>query len=226
MTPAPSRPAAHAERTLLRAILKGTYPPDSALPAERDLAGRLGVTRPTLREVLQRLHRDGWLEIQHGKSTRVRDVWREGGLSVLSALVQHGGELPANLVPELLEVREALAPAWARLAVERGPAEVRRLLAGAHALPDTAAAFAAFDWQLHRGLALASRNPIHVLILNGFATLYEAMAAGYFASAAARRRSRRFYEELLACAEAGDTEGAARVTSEAMKASRSAWRRR
>jgi GntR family negative regulator for fad regulon and positive regulator of fabA len=226
MTPAPTRPAVHAERTLLRAILKGTYPPDSALPAERELAGRLGVTRPTLREVLQRLHRDGWLEIRHGKATRVRDVWREGGLAVLSGLVQHGAELPANLVPELLEVREALAPAWARLAVERAPAEVRRLLAPARELPDTARAFSAFDWELHHGLALASRNPIHVLILNGFANLYEAMAGGYFASPAARRRSRRFYAELLACAEAADAEGAARVTSEAMKASRTAWRRR
>ena len=37
------------------------------LPSERDLADKIGVTRTTLREVLQRLARDGWLTIQHGK---------------------------------------------------------------------------------------------------------------------------------------------------------------
>jgi GntR family negative regulator for fad regulon and positive regulator of fabA len=221
-----TRPAAQAERALLRAILKGTYPPQGVLPAERELAGRLGVTRPTLREVLQRLHRDGWLEIRHGKPTRVRDVWREGGLSVLSALVQQGGSLPRELVPELLEVREALAPAYARLAVDRAPARVRELLEPAQDLPDTAAAFATFDWALHRGLAHASGNPIHVLILNGFAGFYETVALDYFAAPAGRRSSRRFYDALRASAEARDPDEASRVTAEAMKSSRAVWRRR
>lgn len=54
-----SRPAEQAERQLIQEILNGVFPADSALPPERALAGMLGVTRPTLREVLQRLARDG-----------------------------------------------------------------------------------------------------------------------------------------------------------------------
>jgi len=58
----PMKPAELAENRLVEAILEGTFPINSSLPAERELAEMLGVTRPTLREVLQRLSRDGWLE--------------------------------------------------------------------------------------------------------------------------------------------------------------------
>jgi len=70
------KPAEMAESRLLEAILSGHFPINSNLPGERELAAQIGVTRPTLREALQRLARDGWLDIQHGKPTRVRDYWR------------------------------------------------------------------------------------------------------------------------------------------------------
>ena len=82
------KPAEMAESRLLEAILSGNFPINSSLPGERELAEQIGVTRPTLREALQRLARDGWLDIQHGKPPRVRDFWREGGLAVLEVLAQ------------------------------------------------------------------------------------------------------------------------------------------
>ncbi|VEI44878.1 fatty acid metabolism regulator [Actinobacillus equuli] len=45
------------------------------------------MTRTTLREVLQRLARDGWLHIQHGKPTRVNDVWETAGPILLVRLL-------------------------------------------------------------------------------------------------------------------------------------------
>lgn len=41
------------------------------------------MTRTTLREVLQRLARDGWLTIQHGKPTKVNNFWETSGLNIL-----------------------------------------------------------------------------------------------------------------------------------------------
>ena len=69
----PVRPNERAEQWLVTAILDGDLPPGSTLPAERTLATQLGVTRPTLREAIQRLARDGWLTIAHGKPTVVND---------------------------------------------------------------------------------------------------------------------------------------------------------
>jgi GntR family negative regulator for fad regulon and positive regulator of fabA len=120
----PKRPAAYAEKSLILAIINDDYPPGSILPAERELASKLGVTRPTLRETLQRLERDGWLNIQQGKSTRVNDYWKEGGLNVLNALVQHSEKLPPDFIPNLLHVRLVLAPAYTRQAVENSPTQI------------------------------------------------------------------------------------------------------
>jgi GntR family negative regulator for fad regulon and positive regulator of fabA len=221
---APQRPAAYAEEALVTAILDGTYPLGSTLPGERDLAAQLGVTRPTLRETLQRLACEGWLTIQQGKSTRVNDFWREGGLTVLGALVRYSRALPSDFVPNLLEVRLALAPAYTAAAVERSAATVEEYLVGQADLDDTAAAFAAFDWNLHHTLTVASGNPVYTLILNGFAGFYEDMARLYFAQPGARHASRGFYAALQAVAQQADAVEAEQITRSMMRESIALWR--
>ncbi len=221
--PAPQRPAAHAEQALLTNILDGSYPPGSVLPAERDLAGRLGVTRPTLREALQRLARDGWLTIHQGKPTLVNDYWREGGLKVLDALACYAEKLPPDFVPNLLQVRLDIAPAYTRAAVQRAAPQVAALLARAASLYDTPEAYAAFDWTLHRALSIASGNPVYTLILNGFAGFYEQMARLYFDRPEARTASRAFYAGLLSAAQAGDATRAGEICERAMRQSIELW---
>jgi GntR family negative regulator for fad regulon and positive regulator of fabA len=222
--PLPLRPAAHAEAALVEGILNGTYPPGSELPAERGLADALGVTRPTLREALKRLERDGWVTIPQGKSTRVRDVLREGGLNVLGALVRHGAAQPEGFIEQLLEIRLVMAPAYTCAAIERSADEVATLLRSAAALPDDREAFATFDWDVHAGLSLASGNFVYRLILNGFAGFYQEMARSYFATEEARAVSRRFYRDLLAAAENHEAERAEAVTRRTMAASLELWR--
>ncbi len=68
-------PASFAEKYIVRSIWEGKFPPGSILPAERELSELIGVTRTTLRGVLQRLARDGWLTLQHGKPTQVNNLW-------------------------------------------------------------------------------------------------------------------------------------------------------
>jgi GntR family negative regulator for fad regulon and positive regulator of fabA len=220
----PTRPAAYSEQALITAILDGTFPPGSTLPGERELAASLGVARPALRETLQRLACEGWLVIQQGKPTRINDFWLEGGLSVLGALVRYSERLPASFVPNLLEVRLALAPAYTKAAVVRSKRVVLDFLSDADKLEDTPEAFAAFDWRLHRGLAIASGNPIYTLILNGFSGFYEQMACQYFADSAARTASRAFYAELKLAAREGDAGMAERVTRDVMLQSMELWR--
>ncbi|MFO7662874.1 MAG: GntR family transcriptional regulator, partial [Chloroflexota bacterium] len=153
---APAKPREHAEGLLLEAILDGTYPFGSPLPGERDLAAQLGVTRPTLREVIQRLARDGWLTVSQGKQTVVNNFWEEGGLNVLSKLVEHQSHLPPHFVTRLLEVRLLLAPAYTRAAIEVAGNELAVYLERASVLEDVASAYAKFDWLLHRLLTIRS----------------------------------------------------------------------
>lgn len=222
---APQKPAELAENRLIEAILAGVFPIDSSLPGERDLAARLKVTRPTLREALQRLARDGWLEIRQGRPTRVRDYWREGSLGVLGAIANRSAHPPREFIPNLLAVRLVLAPAYARLAVLNQPAPLCAYLANAAGLPDAPAEFARFDWELHHLLTVLSGNPVFTLILNGFSGLYLPMAELYFQLSDARRSSRRFYGELGEAALDRDPQRAEAVVRQVMQDSLSLWDR-
>ncbi len=219
----PRKPASHAEFLLVGAILEGRFPVGSSLPAERELASLLGVTRPTLRETLQRLSRDGWLEIQHGKPTRVKDYLQEGNLAVLGALAAHSEHLPPNFIHNLLVVRQLIAPTYIRLAVQNTPSQVIELLSTLTCLEDTPACYAAADWELHHRLCILSGNPVFTLIMNGFANLYPVMARRYFTLPSARTASLAFYTALLEAARRQDGAAAFKVADEVMRASLDLW---
>ncbi|MBN1487712.1 MAG: fatty acid metabolism transcriptional regulator FadR [Anaerolineae bacterium] len=221
---APQRPAAYAEQALIEAILDGSYTSGSTLPGERDLAAQLGVTRPTLREALQRMERDGWVTIQQGKPTTVRDIWTEGGLNILSSLVHSENQPPFNLVPRLLEVRLVMAPAYARAAVVCGARKsLEEFLSNYVNLEDSPEAYTTFDWNLHHKLTVESSNPIYTLILNGFEKLYMQMGQIYFERPKARSFSREFYTQLLEVIKAGDADAAETITRRVMAESLCLW---
>jgi GntR family transcriptional regulator, negative regulator for fad regulon and positive regulator of fabA len=190
------KPAEIAETRIIQAILEDTFPINSHLPGERELAEFLGVTRPTLRETLQRLERDGWVEIHHGKPTRVRDYWKEGSLGVLNTLARHPDHLPENFIPDLLTVRLAMAPTYSAMAVEKAPEKLILRLEDRLTLDDQPQTFAQFDWHIHHELSILSGNSVFVMILNGFRELYLHLAPFYFSIAAARQHSLHFYHDL------------------------------
>ncbi|XSG75872.1 fatty acid metabolism transcriptional regulator FadR [Herpetosiphon llansteffanensis] len=217
------RPASYCEAQLINRIIGGSYTAGTSLPSERELAVQLGVTRPTLREAIQRLARDGWLVVQQGKPTMVCNIWHDGGLGVLRSLVQHSAELPAQIVPQLLAVRLDLAPTYTALAIEHHAEQIGGLLQTALPLADNAAAYAAFDWQLQHQLTIASANPIYTLILNGFRDFYSMMALHYFGLAQARQQSADFYQTLLHAAKTHDVALARQASQAAMHQSIELW---
>lgn len=220
----PPKAAEITEERIIDAILEGHFPISSNLPAERELAFQLGITRPTLREALQRLASDGWIEIRHGRPTRVRDYWHEGSLGVLGAVARRTQHIPKDFIPNLLQVRILLAPAYTRLAVERDAHQVIANTAACALLQDTAEQFAEFDWRLQHNLTVTSGNPVFTLILNGFRELYLPMACVYFQACEARLSSRAFYIELEQAALQHDPEKAERITRIVMLDSLRLWK--
>ena len=219
------KPAEVAEQRLLDGILSGHFAVNSTLPGERELAEQIGVTRPTLREALQRLARDGWLDIQHGKPTRVRDYWLEGNMGVLSMLAQMPSQQTSDFVAHLLEIRILLAPAYTRQAMEAASSEIAALLAKFETVEDTPVAFAAADWELHHLLTLRAENPIFRLLLNRFQSLYQVMGEHYFVSSQNRARSQAYYTELLNWARKNAHLKAETLTRDVMNESLALWKR-
>jgi len=219
------KPAEITESRLLEAILSGSFPIQGNLPGERELASQLGVTRPTLREALQRLARDGWLEIQQGKPTRVRDYWREGSMAVLAALARSTSHQSPDFVTHLLELRVLLAPAYTQQALKAAASDVAELLERYTGVGDTPSAFARADWDLHHLLTQRADNPVFRLLLNSFQELYILMGEQYFSFPECRASSRVFYTELLNCARNGADCDAESLTRCVMKESLTLWQK-
>ncbi len=192
----PEKPAELAEKRIIKAILDGVFPINSSLPSERELANRIGVTRPTLREALQRLSRDGWIEIHQGKTTRIKDYWSEGNLNVLSSISKYPEYLSPNFVENLLQIRSLLCPTYSRMAVAHNPKAVINYLDDAPKVDESPETFSDFDFNLHLKLTQASGNPMFTLILNGFMHLFTEKAILYFQIEAARIHSRNYYQNL------------------------------
>src|SRR4029453_6235463 len=63
-------------------IAGGEFTAGSRLPAERDLAKQLGVSRPSVREALIALEVEGWVEVRIGSGIYVQEGRRRNGTHV------------------------------------------------------------------------------------------------------------------------------------------------
>ena len=216
------RPTQYVEQILVTAILDGTYSCGTALPNERSLAQQMGVTRPTLRETLQRLAGEGWITIHHGKPTVVNEYWQEGGLRLLGTLSKYSEYLPNGFITHLLEVRLTMLPSVAGRAARFQPEILLNCLAEARNLTEDAKAFSNFDWKLQMLMARNSQNPVFSLILNDFGRIFANMALHYFNFNTARRASRTYYRELTRAIEK-HTNTVEDVVKKAMEESISIW---
>jgi GntR family transcriptional repressor for pyruvate dehydrogenase complex len=113
---------------LLGEMLGGDLAAGEPLPSERRLAEVLGVSRPAVREALQRLASAGFVDVRQGGSTTVRDFRRLGGLDLLPRLLLARGGLDLAVARSILEARAHVGPRIAELAAARGGPAAARLL--------------------------------------------------------------------------------------------------
>lgn len=113
---------------VLSEVVDGGLEPGEALPSERRLAEVLGVSRPAVREALQRMAQTRLLDVRHGGATTVRDFRRYAGLDLLPRLLVRRGELDPRVARSILEARLVVGPGVAALAAERGDPTLEVLL--------------------------------------------------------------------------------------------------
>jgi DNA-binding FadR family transcriptional regulator len=114
---------------VLSEVVDGGIGAGEPLPSERRLAEVLGVSRPAVREALQRMAATRLVEVRHGGATIVRDFKRYAGLDLLPRLLVRGGVLDTAVVRSVLEARLVVGPGVAALAAERGGPALEATLA-------------------------------------------------------------------------------------------------
>lgn len=141
-------------------ILEGALKPGDRLAAERELSAELGVSRPSLREAINKLVVKGLLTTRHGGGTYVTDRLNAPFVDPWQDMLRGH----PNLQSDLLEFRHMLEGEAASLAAERATdADVERLdaayaaMCAAYETDDIAASVQA-DVAFHQSIAEASHN--------------------------------------------------------------------
>jgi GntR family transcriptional regulator, transcriptional repressor for pyruvate dehydrogenase complex len=141
-------------------ILDGSLKPGDLLPSERELAVELGVSRPPIREAIQKLAAKGLLTTHHGLGTRVTDRLEAHFADPWQDMFKSHPVLQRDL----LEFRRMLETQAAYLAAERAvDNDIQRLdaayqdLCAAYDDNDTQARIDK-DVQFHQTIAEASHN--------------------------------------------------------------------
>lgn len=145
---------------LEKRILEGSLKPGDRLPAERSLALELGVSRPSLREAMQKLVSKGLLSTRHGGGTHVTDRLESHFADPWQDMVKGH----PHLHRDLLEFRQMLESEAARMAADRATAaDIQRLddvyakMELAYASKDLVASIDT-DVAFHQAIAEASHN--------------------------------------------------------------------
>ncbi len=139
---------------LRRQILEGDYLFEDRLPAERNLAEEFGVSRGTIRSVLQILEKQHMVTRQIGSGTYVshRESTNQQEITSITSPI------------EMVEVRIAIEPQLVRLAIAnaslRDLEELHHALRQCEACGGDSEAFARADTAFHMTLALCSKNKL------------------------------------------------------------------
>jgi DNA-binding FadR family transcriptional regulator len=151
-------------------IVSGELRPGDRLPREPDLARQLGLSRNSLREAVRALALVRILDVRQGDGTYVTSLEPDVLLDAMSFLVDLHHD---RNVMHTLEARRVLEAATAALAAqqitEEELAELYRLIDEATASA-TIEAFVDNDLEFHRRIAVASRNPVLVALLDSLAS--------------------------------------------------------
>ena len=173
MTARKGRVSEAIARRIQRAISNGKLEPGEKLPAERDLAKRLSVSRVSVREAYRSLAELGLLSVKRGAEggAFIADVDHEPVTRSLSLMLRLG----RTSHEELTEARVLLEPPVARLAALRAGADDIRNLEELVSKQVQAIKGNGnprrYDLQFHRLVAQCTKNLPLIIMMNSLADL-------------------------------------------------------
>lgn len=151
-----ARFADQIQAALSQTILAGHWPPGMRLPSEATLAQHFGVSRPVIRQALERLRADGLLASIRGSGSYVQAAGR------LTAPYQPAGADIGHILHGV-ELRLVIEPEAAALAaLRRTEADLQRLQTCVDAFARSTQAGQpthAHDYGFHEAIARATANP-------------------------------------------------------------------
>jgi GntR family transcriptional regulator, transcriptional repressor for pyruvate dehydrogenase complex len=188
-------------------VLKGTLKPGDQLPAERELAQQLGVSRTAVREAVKTLREKGLVEAYSGRGTFITDGTSQAARQSFDLMVKLG---QAEGSPHLAELRLILEPGIAALAAARvqepeivALREAVTVMDGAQRDPE---AYIEADLDFHLALAEAAANPLILSLIDSIVGLLREQRMRIFNVEGGPQRGQIHHKRILEAIERHDPE--------------------
>lgn len=209
-------------------IAKGEFAVSARLPAERDLARQLGVSRPSVREALIALEVEGWVEVRTGSGVYVLDRSHRAAAPVAAT---EWGPLELIRARRVVEGETAALAATLRkrrdLDAMASAIEAMREMADGNVMPLDG------DRAFHMAIVEACGNAVLSETVQGFwdsrrGPIFTRLG-GYFETVKSWRSAIAEHEAILGAIQARDPEAARAAMHEHMDKSHqrfsASWRR-
>ncbi len=188
-------------------VLNGSLKPGDQLPAERELAQRLGVSRTAVREAVKALREKGLVEAYSGRGTFITDGTSHAARQSFDLMVKIGQQEGS---PHLAELRLILEPGIAALAAERIEEEYLSAMRDAVAIMDRSqkdpAAYIEADLDFHLALAEAVANPLILSLIDSIVGLLREQRIKIFNVEGGPERGQVHHKRILDAIERRDPE--------------------
>jgi DNA-binding FadR family transcriptional regulator len=214
---------------LQKLITQGEFVPGSRLPAERDLAKQLGVSRPSVREALIAMEVEGWAEVRTGSGVYVLD--QSSRRKAQQPVLAEWG--PLELIRARRLVEGEIASLAAAQAKRKDLDAMRRAIDAMNSDAQRGILPLAGDRAFHSAIVEASCNAVLIETVQGFwdsrsSPMYERLV-GYFETMKAWQSAIDEHEAIYAAIHAHDSIGARDAMHAHMDKSHSrfsaSWRR-
>ena len=193
-------------------ILSGELQPGDRLPAERDIAEQMGVSRSSLHQAILQLESEGFLKIEPRRGTVVADYRKYPTPQSLSALFNYGSvELDEPIFKDMMDFRLWVETECARRACTNIYASTMREMRDiANRLESENVELPKLIYRYHYLLTQASGNSIFSMLFRAFEpVLLTLIARHYSLQAVDIHEAANMHKELLECIEAKDEHKAA-----------------
>ena len=188
-------------------VLNGSLKPGDQLPAERDLAQRLGVSRTAVREAVKTLREKGLVEAYSGRGTFVTDGTSQAARQSFDLMVKIGQQEGS---PHLAELRLILEPGIAAMAAERAKDDDLTAMREAVAVMDRSQkdpeAYIEADLDFHLALAEAVANPLILSLIDSIVGLLREQRIKIFNVEGGPQRGQFHHKRILEAMEHRDPE--------------------
>lgn len=175
----PEKLSSAVTRQIEKLILRGILRPGERLPSERELAERLGVSRPSLREAVAELQDKGLLSTRAGAGIFVADVLGSAFSPALIRLFAGHDEAVFDYIAFRRDMEGLAAERAARLASDTDLKVIQTVFDKMEAAHDKSNPKdeARLDAEFHIGIIEASHN---VVMLHMMRSMYQLLQEGVF----------------------------------------------